>query len=89
MESKAQQRLEVLNNQIANNKTFNTSKLSPPGDDDIVIVGFARTAMTKAKRGNQKDTMPEAMLCPVFKAALEMAKVDPKLVEDICVGNVL
>lgn len=34
--------------------------------DDVVIVGMARTAITKAKRGNQKDTHKEAMLIPVL-----------------------
>jgi acetyl-CoA acyltransferase 1 len=50
---------------------------------------MARTAMTKAKRGAQKDTPPEAMLTPVLKAVIEQANIDPKLVEDVCIGNVL
>jgi acetyl-CoA acetyltransferase len=29
------------------------------------------------------------MLVPVFKAVLEQAKLDPKKVDDVCIGSVL
>jgi acetyl-CoA acyltransferase 1 len=45
--------------------------------------------MTKAGRGNQKDTNTEEMLVPVLKSVIEQAKIDPKLVDDVCVGSVL
>ena len=45
--------------------------------------------MTKAKRGPQKDTPIEAMLTPVLDAVVKKAGIDPKLVDDICIGNVL
>lgn len=46
--------------------------------------------MTRAKKGPQKDTAPEAMLAPVFKDVLKKAgNLDPKLVQEICIGNVL
>jgi acetyl-CoA acyltransferase 1 len=45
--------------------------------------------MTKAKKGAQKDTAPEAMLAPVLKAVVQKAGIDAKLVEDVCIGNVL
>lgn len=50
---------------------------------------MARTAMTKAKRGAQKDTAPEAMLAPVLQAVIKQTNLDPKLVQDVCIGNVL
>lgn len=50
---------------------------------------MARTALTKSKRGAQKDTAPEAMLLPVLKAVVQQSGIDPKLVEDVCIGNVL
>jgi hypothetical protein len=37
-------------------------------DSDVVIIGMARTAMTRAKRGPQRDTGTEAMLKPVLEA---------------------
>jgi len=64
-------------------------KVAAKDKDDVVIVGLARTALTKAKRGAQKDTPIESMLEPVFKAVLDQSKLDPKLVEDVCVGNVV
>ena len=67
---------------------MNGYKKQPISDDDVVIVGFSRTALTKAKRGAQKDTPTESMLVPVLKAVVQQANLDPKLVEDICVGNV-
>lgn len=48
-----------------------------------------RTPLTKAKRGLLRDTAPELMLKPVFEDLLKRTKVDPKLIDDITVGNVL
>jgi len=66
MESSANKRLVALGNQIIPNESFNLGTVPPKSEDDVVIVAMARTAMTKAKRGNQKDTPPEAMLVPVL-----------------------
>ena len=89
MESRSVQRLQVLDNHVQTNKTFNTSRILPKSDDDVVILAYARTAMTKAKKGAQRDTCPEAMLAPVFKAVVQKSGVDPKLIEDVCIGNCL
>jgi len=61
----------------------------PKSDDDVVIVSALRTAIGKAKRGVFKDTHPTELLSAVLKATLERTKIDPKLVDDIVVGNVL
>ncbi|KAF8074183.1 acetyl-CoA acetyl transferase [Lyophyllum atratum] len=58
-------------------------------DDDVVIVTALRTAMTKAKKGGFKDTHPELMLSHVLRAAYTQVGLDPSLIEDISVGNVL
>jgi acetyl-CoA acyltransferase 1 len=71
------------------NPAFNAGKVLPKSDDDIVIVGYARTAMTKAGRGAQKDTNTEEMLVPVLQSVIKQANIDPKLVDDVCVGSVL
>jgi len=63
-------RLQLLENHLSNNQTFNTGSVAAKGDDDVVIVSYARTAMTKAKKGSQKDTAPEAMLATVLKAVI-------------------
>ena len=50
---------------------------------------MARTAMTKAKRGPQKDTAPEAMLVPVLEAVIKQAGIPASKVDDVVIGNVL
>ena len=68
---------------------MNAGKILPKSDDDVVIVGMARTAITKSKRGAQKDTAPELMLKPVLQEVIRQANIDPKLVDDVSIGNVL
>ena len=82
-------RLQTLSHHIQPNLAFNAGKVLPKSDDDIVIVGYARTAMTKAGRGAQKDTNTEEMLVPVLQSVIKQAKIDPKQVDDVCVGSVL
>ena len=89
MDSTIQRRLQSLSNHIQSNQTFNASKAVPKSDDDIVIVAMARTAITKAGKGLQKDTSTEDMLVPVLKAVIAQAKIDPKLIDDVCIGSVL
>jgi len=65
------------------------TKGSQVSDEDVVIVSAYRTALTKAKRGGFKDTHITHLLAAVLKATIEKNKLDPKLVGDIVVGNVL
>uniref|UniRef100_A0ACD5Z7H9 Uncharacterized protein n=1 Tax=Avena sativa TaxID=4498 RepID=A0ACD5Z7H9_AVESA len=58
-------------------------------DDDVVIVAAYRTAICKAKRGGFKDTLPEDLLVPVFKALVDKTKLNPSEIGDIVVGTVL
>jgi len=58
-------------------------------DDDVVIVSAVRTAIAKANRGGFKDTHPTDLLAAVLKATIDRTRIDPKIVEDICVGWVL
>lgn len=89
MESRVSSRLQQLNSHVEANATLNNGTVSKPSDDDVVIVGYARTAMTKAKRGAQKDTAPEAMLQPVLEAVVKQAGIKASQVDDVVVGNVL
>ncbi|KAH7327589.1 thiolase [Rhizoctonia solani] len=65
------------------------SQILAQSPNDVVIVSALRTAITKAKKGGFKDTMPEELLSNVLKAVYTTAKLDPKLIEDVAVGNVL
>jgi acetyl-CoA acyltransferase 1 len=58
-------------------------------EEDVVIVSALRTPITKARRGGFKDTTPDVLLGHVLAAVLKQAKLDPKLVGDVVVGNVL
>lgn len=58
-------------------------------DDDVVIVSALRSAITKGKKGGFKDTKPDFILSNVLKAVYTRVNLDPKLIEDIAVGNVL
>ena len=48
-----------------------------------------RTPVTKARKGGLKDAYAEDLLSAVLKAVLDRSKIDPKLIEDVQVGNVL
>jgi len=65
------------------------AKQFPISDDDVVICCAVRTPLCKAKRGMFKNTPPDVMLSAVLKAAVDRTKVDPSLIGDIVVGNVL
>ena len=56
--------------------------------DDIVITLAARTPLCKAKKGGLKDTSLEYMVYALLKQVRERSNLDPKLVEDIAMGNV-
>lgn len=58
-------------------------------DDDVVIVSAVRTAMTKARKGGFKDTFPDLLLSHVLRAVYSKPGLEPSLIEDISVGNVL
>lgn len=83
------QRLELLNQQFETQPTFNSGSVAPPSDDDVVVVATARTAMTRAKKGPQRNTAPEAMLEPVMRDVLRKANLQGKDLGEICIGNVL
>lgn len=54
---------------------------------EVVIVSYARTAFTRARKGQLKDTLPDTMAAHVIKAALERAPgVKPEEIEDVIFG---
>jgi acetyl-CoA acyltransferase 1 len=89
----AQQRLEALSGQLSSTSTTTHSpglkKILEKNPDDIVITCATRTPLTKAKKGGLKDTPTDELLIHVLKAIKDKSGIDPHLVEDVCVGNVL
>ena len=84
-----QSRLDILSNHIVPCEVLNYGRKAQKGDDDIVIIGFARTAMIKAKKGPFKDTALEQMMTPILKAVVDMAGIKSEQVTDVQIGNVL
>ena len=69
---------------------MNHGSVTAKSPDDVVIVSYARTAITRGKKGPQKNTGAEAMLLPILQDVLKKANnLDPNLVEEVCIGNVL
>ena len=55
----------------------------------ICLFSALRTPVTRARRGGLKDVHAEMMLATVLKGVLSKTGIDPKLIEDLVVGNVL
>ncbi|OQR95928.1 3-ketoacyl-CoA thiolase A [Thraustotheca clavata] len=62
---------------------------APAAPVEVVIVAATRTPIAKAKRGAFKDTTPDVLLRHVFEGIINQTKIDPKIIGDIVVGNVL
>lgn len=48
-----------------------------------------RSPITRARRGGLAKVHAEMMLSTVLKGVLDKTKIDPKLINDVVVGNVL
>lgn len=57
--------------------------------DDVVIVSSLRTAVTRSYKGGFKDTYHDELLSNVLRGVLTHSKIDPALVDDVIIGNVL
>lgn len=47
-----------------------------------------RTPLTKARKGGFKDSELDYIVYALLKETLARSKIDPALVEDVCLGNV-
>lgn len=56
--------------------------------DDVVITLAIRTPLAKGNKGGFKDTELDYIIYALLKKVLEKSKIDPQLVEDVCLGNV-
>ncbi|OBT81455.1 hypothetical protein VE02_09928 [Pseudogymnoascus sp. 03VT05] len=65
------------------------ARLLQKNADDIVITLAIRTPLTKARKGGLKDTPIDDLLIAILTQVREKSKLDPGLVEDVCVGNCL
>ena len=56
--------------------------------DDIVITFATRTPLAKGKKGGLKDTPLDGIVFKILEKTLQKSRIDPQLVEDVCLGNV-
>ncbi|VVT49909.1 uncharacterized protein SAPINGB_P002504 [Magnusiomyces paraingens] len=84
-------RLSAISQQVAPNATSasNREKLFGKSPDDVVIIAAYRSALTKGGRGLFKDTASSDILAGLLAGLLEKTKIDPKILGDVVVGNVL
>ncbi|KAI5968451.1 hypothetical protein KGF57_000145 [Candida theae] len=66
-----------------------SNKVTQQSPDDVVIVGAYRSALTKGGRGNFKDVSSDYLLNKLAVEFIKKTKVDPSLVQDVVIGNVL
>ncbi|RYP65113.1 hypothetical protein DL771_008455 [Monosporascus sp. 5C6A] len=81
-------RLTQISGQISGSKSPR-DKLLEKNPDDIVVTACLRTAFTKGGKGGFKDTQASDLMVGALKGIIERSKIDPSLVGDICVGEVL
>ncbi|KAI1500870.1 thiolase [Biscogniauxia marginata] len=82
------ERLSQISGQLSGSKSAR-EKLLQKNPDDIVVTACLRTAFTKGGKGAFKDTPASDLMAGALKGLLERSKIDPSLVEDVCVGEVL
>lgn len=63
--------------------------LSPRHVCDKNALQSTNHPLSQSKKGGFKDSKPEFILSHVLRAAYTRANLDPKLIQDISVGNVL
>ncbi|KAF5015704.1 hypothetical protein F66182_12869, partial [Fusarium sp. NRRL 66182] len=88
--SSASQRLSAIDSQISGGgESLARKRVLAKSADDIVITLAVRTPLTKARKGGLKDTPLDDLLISLLTTVREKSNLDPNLVEDVCVGNVL
>ncbi|KAK7753174.1 3-ketoacyl-CoA thiolase with broad chain length specificity [Diatrype stigma] len=82
------ERLTQISGQISGAKSAR-DKLLEKNPDDVVVTACLRTAFTKGGKGGFKDTPASDLMAGALRGLIARSGIDPALVEDICVGEVL
>ena len=88
----AQQRLSQVQSHLASSEVDiprGRESILAKSPDDVVVTCALRTPFTRGGKGGLKDTAAADLLVHAFKSLIARSKIDPALVEDIAVGNVL
>ncbi|KAJ9666899.1 hypothetical protein H2201_003033 [Coniosporium apollinis] len=68
--------------------TSGLDAITTKNPDDVVITLAIRTPLCKAKKGGLKDTPLDGMVYKLLCEVIRKSRIDPQMVEDICLGNV-
>ncbi|CAI5755502.1 unnamed protein product [Candida verbasci] len=79
-------RLKQLSGQLS---PSSKNSLTAKNPDDVVIVGAYRTAIGKGFKGSFKSVGTEYILKNFLEEFIKKTGVDPNLIEDVVMGNVL
>ncbi|KAI0872587.1 thiolase [Hypoxylon argillaceum] len=82
------ERLTQISGQISGSKSAR-DRILQKNADDIVVTACLRTAFTKGGKGAFKDTAASDLMAGALKGIITRSNIDPALVEDVCVGEVL
>ncbi|KAL6865593.1 3-ketoacyl-CoA thiolase with broad chain length specificity [Amphichorda felina] len=83
-------RVSQIGGQISGNPTAGgREKILEKRPDDVVVTACCRSAFGRGGKGSFKDTHSADLMAGVFKGLIDRSKINPALVEDICVGTVL
>jgi acetyl-CoA acyltransferase 1 len=83
-------RISQIGSQISGTQNAGgRDKILEKHPDDVVVTACCRSAFTKGGKGGFKDTQAADLMAGILKAVLERSKINPALVEDVCVGTVL
>ncbi|KAK5121691.1 hypothetical protein LTR85_004863 [Meristemomyces frigidus] len=63
-------------------------KITQKNPDDVVITLAIRTPLCKARKGGLKDTPLDGLVFKILEQVVRKSRIDPQMVEDICLGNV-
>ncbi|KEY81367.1 3 ketoacyl CoA ketothiolase Kat1, partial [Aspergillus fumigatus] len=83
----AADRLSSLLNHLRPSGGSGVSAITQKNPDDVVITLALRTPLTKAAKGGFKDTDLDYMIYALLKEVVQKSKLDPALIEDVCLGN--
>jgi len=83
----ATQRLASMLKQLTPGQTPMDS-ITSKNPDDVVITLAIRTPLTKGGKGGLKDTPLDGIVFKMLEKVIQKSRLDPQMVEDICLGNV-
>lgn len=90
--SPAKQRLSQVTSHLASSEADiprGREVILSKSPNDVVVTCALRTPFTKGGKGGLKDTAAADLLVHTLKSLISRSKIDPSLVEDVAVGNVL